>query len=203
MNTVFFNNPPLLTVSEMDGDLPSASTLFEASTPAEYAKVGATLVHPTPLTLSVKNWVSLLLQEAWPGPEAADFLSAEPKHMMIIIFGLCPMKSLRVTTFINSFLALHSTIFVSRTSLVVTLLYQPLLRATTRWKEVWEAVQDRHGSDQGQFVGFTKYGPELCWLAQKLLQLTQSADLSCRYMKAIPSNSLKELHELIKLYADR
>jgi hypothetical protein len=186
----------------MDGDLPSASALFEASTPAEFAKIGATLIYPSPLTLSVKDCISLLLQETWPGPEAADFLWAEPKHLLIIIFGLCPILSLRVVTLINSFSALHSIIFVSRTSLVVTSLYQPLLRATNRWKELWVALRTRHRSEQGQFVGFTKYGPELCWLAQKLLQLTQSADSRCRYMKAIPSNSFRDLHELIKLHAD-
>jgi hypothetical protein len=112
------------------------------------------------------------------------------------------MPCLIVSTLIDSIAALHSIIFISRTSLVVTSLYPSLLRASNRWRELWLSVQARHKPEQGQFVGFTKYGPELCWLAEKLLELTKSADVQCRYMKAVPSNSLGDLHELIKLYAD-
>lgn len=50
---------------------------------------------------------------------------------------------------------------------------------------------------------FTKIGVELWWLAKKVLELAQSGDVVCRYMSGVPTNSLKDLHELIQTHAGK
>ncbi|KAF2653773.1 hypothetical protein K491DRAFT_502298 [Lophiostoma macrostomum CBS 122681] len=184
MNTVFFNSPPLMTVAEMTGDMPCATALFEASTASEFAEQDAIISRFEAQSQSVKDLVSSLLHEDSHGCKLPDCSPAEPKHLLVAIF------------------ALHSVIFVSRTSLLLSSLYQPLLRATDRWKELWDAAHARQGLEQAHFVGFTKYGAELHWLARKLIKFAHEGNTKCRYMLAMPTDSLRDLHELIKLHSN-
>jgi hypothetical protein len=52
-------------------------------------------------------------------------------------------------------------------------------------------------------IGFAKYGLELWWLAQRILELSQHGDARSEYMKCRPTDSLKELHDFIQQYAER
>jgi hypothetical protein len=80
--------------------------------------------------------------------------------------------------------------------------HQVLLRATARWKELWHHVYKNDTPETTRLVGFTKYGLELWWLAQKILEIAQRGDLQCAYMTSGPTDSLKELHEFIQRYAE-
>jgi hypothetical protein len=80
--------------------------------------------------------------------------------------------------------------------------YPTLLRATNRWKELWHHVYSKDLLDNKKLVGFTRYGLELWWLAQKILDLTHTGDLSSPYMASGPTDSLEELHGFIRKYVE-
>jgi hypothetical protein len=98
MNTVFFKGPPLMTMAEMTGDLPCSTALFEASTESEFANLEETISGSSTRLQSVKEWVSFLLHDDWHTQAAPSSLSAEPKHLLIIVFGTC---SILFTTIIK------------------------------------------------------------------------------------------------------
>ncbi|KAH7111326.1 hypothetical protein B0J11DRAFT_447653, partial [Dendryphion nanum] len=184
MNTLFFKSPPQISVSEMYGDLPCADLLFEAPTAAEFTRLAGSIASSTSKRPSLKSWISSLMEETWSGPEDTSLIWLESYHLMMSIF------------------AFHSIIFTSRTNLLATSSYQTLIRATNRWREVWEKIQSRQTREQLPSFGFTKYALELWWLAQKILELAQSNDLSSKYMNGSPTNSLQELHEFIRLHGE-
>jgi hypothetical protein len=59
-----------------------------------------------------------------------------------------------------------------------------------------------HELEQEGSIGFTKYGVELWWVAGKVLELVHSGDTRSRYLAAVPTDSLRDLHEFIKDYAN-
>jgi hypothetical protein len=75
--------------------------------------------------------------------------------------------------------------------------YASLHRATDRWKELWDYVQERDGC-RTQLIGFAKYGLELWWLARKLLEVAQRGEIGTAYIMNGPTDSLGELHDFIR-----
>ncbi|KAF2846230.1 hypothetical protein T440DRAFT_501970 [Plenodomus tracheiphilus IPT5] len=185
MSTLFFKSSPHITITEMCGALPSDVFLFDAPTPAEFLDF---FTGPAPFvceTRSLKDTMSILLHQAWSGPHAPELASIGSEHLITLMF------------------ALHSLIFTSRTGLLMPSTHDVLLRATDRWKDLWELVQSRNNAEKRRPIGFTKYGLELWWLAQKILKLAQREDTQSPYMTSKPTDSLKELHEFIQRYAER
>ena len=80
--------------------------------------------------------------------------------------------------------------------------YRLLLRALSRWKEIWDALHARLEAEQKRSIGFTKYGVELWWVARKVLELAHAGDVQSRYMAGTPTDSVRELHEFIEKYAE-
>jgi hypothetical protein len=78
-----------------------------------------------------------------------------------------------------------------------------LHRAISRWKEHWGHIQSRDILNEKRLIGFRKYGLELWWLAEKILEVAECGDLQSPFMTSIPTDSLEELHEFIKHYLDR
>lgn len=91
-------------------------------------------------------------------------------------------------------------IFVGWTGLLLASTASVLLRATARWKDVWQDVQAREGENGKVLVGFAKYGLELWWLAQKILEMAQAGDTQSAYMSGTVTDSLRELHDFIQLH---
>ncbi|CAO2648149.1 Nn.00g090710.m01.CDS01 [Neocucurbitaria sp. VM-36] len=183
MSTFFFNTLPQMAVSEMHQHLPCNDELFEASTPEEFARLSIKSPRSADGTPSIKQLVSWLMSEDWSGPDDPIFDVIESRHLMICIF------------------ALHSIIFVSRAALLVSSSYRLLLRALSRWKEIWDAWYARRDAEQKKAIGFTKYGVELWWVARKVLELAHVGDIHSRYMAGTPTDSVRELHEFIEKYA--
>jgi hypothetical protein len=72
-----------------------------------------------------------------------------------------------------------------------------------RWKEVWDHIYCRDGMNEKRLIGFTKYGLELWWLAQKILEVAMGGGGASAYMTGCPSDSLTELHDFIRQHADK
>ncbi len=93
-------------------------------------------------------------------------------------------------------------LFVSRAALLVPSSHADLLRATNRWKELWDALHTRREVEHRPSLGFVKHGLEMWWVTSKVLELANAGDVQSRYMALGPTDSLSELHEFIKRYAE-
>ncbi|KAK7180393.1 hypothetical protein PSPO01_13550 [Paraphaeosphaeria sporulosa] len=182
VSTITFNNAVQLPVSEMAGDLPCADALFEASSPGKFAQLVTNSACDTRQSLSLKEWISLYLQDTWPGYEHAMSMSIDPKVL---------------TTHI---VALHSIIYAARTSLLASSSYTALLRATNRWKELYDVVYAHSNISETQLVGFVKYSVELWWLARKLLELAHTGKDKSRYLAGTPTDSRRDLRNFVERY---
>jgi hypothetical protein len=80
--------------------------------------------------------------------------------------------------------------------------HQALLRATNHWKELWDRIYSRDGLSEKRLIGFTKYGLELWWLAQKILDVARTGSDASAYMTGTPTDSLTELHDFIREHAN-
>ncbi|KAF2138416.1 uncharacterized protein K452DRAFT_276785 [Aplosporella prunicola CBS 121167] len=180
--TLLFNNRPQITISEMIGDLPCAGELFEASTAAEFEVIATSLAYSIQSPPCLRDWVSSLMQETWLGPEEAH------SHLM----GLGHLQL--------CLLALNSVIFAWRTSLLISSSSHYLLRAMNRWKEHWDVVYARYTKEQVQAIGIARHSPETWTVARMLIEVAQSKNLRGRYARGIPTDSLKDFHEFIRLY---
>jgi hypothetical protein len=201
MSTLFFKSPPHITVAEMNGDIPSTDALFDVSTDAEFIDLVSSSPCHRAQTRSLKDIAAPFFREEWTDCLNADFTDIGLEHLTTLMFGqLLPCNDSMHPC--SRTIAFHSIIFVSRTSLLIPSTYQVLSRATARWKEVWHHLYSRDTSSNKSLVGFTKYGLELWWLAQKILEIAQSGNMQSSYMASGPTDSLKELHEFIRQYAE-
>lgn len=71
-----------------------------------------------------------------------------------------------------------------------------------RWKEIWDALHAKREVEQRRSIGFIRYGVELWWVARKALELAHAGDVGSRYMTGTPTDSVGELHEFIRTYAN-
>lgn len=92
---------------------------------------------------------------------------------------------------------------MSRSGLLLLSIHDVLLRATNRWKDLWHTVHSKNVSENTCLVGFTKHCLELCWLAQKILEVARFGEAKSSYMTGVPTDSLNQLHEFIKEYAEK
>jgi hypothetical protein len=87
MSTLFFKSPPQITVAEVCGDLQSADALFEASSSAEFSQVVASSKPFELRTRSLKDLVSLFLDDDWAGPGAPSLAIIGSEHLISLMFG--------------------------------------------------------------------------------------------------------------------
>lgn len=73
-----------------------------------------------------------------------------------------------------------------------------LLRATSRWFEIWEATIKRLGPDKVLVGGLSRHSASLAWLAQGCIQISLRPGPQCDYLRKIGQASLEELHELVQ-----
>lgn len=87
ISTITFNNAVQLPLSEMAGDVPCADVFFEATSPHDFAELVTSSTCVTGQSLSLKEWMSLYLQDTWPGHEHANFTTSDPKLLTTHIVG--------------------------------------------------------------------------------------------------------------------
>jgi hypothetical protein len=205
MNTFFFNLLPNLAIGEIYQRLPCNDALYDAWTQKEYERLCVESLRPTKQIPSIKQLVALLMSENWSDEQKNPLLSIlELRHLMICVFG----KSCRLFACLHheyglmQIVALHSIIFVSRAALLTPSSYRDLLRATKRWKELWDTLHTKHEAERKKSLGFVKHGLEMWWVTCKVLELAHAGDSQSRYMEVSPTDSLIELHSFLKQYGN-
>jgi hypothetical protein len=90
----------------------------------------------------------------------------------------------------------------SRMNLLTPMVIEPLLRATDRWKCIWDVVNQDSEGGLLPHLGFEKHAAEYWWLVRTQLKVTQTGDQSCRYMQPEPCDSVQDLHDFIHKYKE-
>jgi hypothetical protein len=122
MNTLFFKSPPQITIAEMCGALPSTHASFEASDSLEFSQLDVASADLEGRHKSLRDWLNILLVEAWTGINPFDLEFVEMEHLMSILFGVLPsfVHSFRYTLTLNSF-ALFDLRLANRASAAIDL----------------------------------------------------------------------------------
>ncbi|KND89067.1 Transcriptional regulator MET32 [Tolypocladium ophioglossoides CBS 100239] len=72
-----------------------------------------------------------------------------------------------------------------------------ILRAISRWQQLWEAVSEKAGQDCLQMTGMSRHCKEICYLIQKIVQVSSSGRKLPPYLDRIGHDSLAELYNFI------
>ncbi|EKG13657.1 Transcription factor fungi [Macrophomina phaseolina MS6] len=178
---MFFNQPPLISVSEMVGDLPCAEELWEANTPSQFEHLSAIELQDAPPPPSVRYLVNTLMHGPWtqsPG---------------------CPCKNASHFNLYIAIAALQSVTYSARTSCLGPASFQAILRATERWQKLWGSGPPQLGPDPRKHA-FMRHAAETCWLVRTVVKVAQSGDMSSGYMQNLSADNFSDLHNFIKKY---
>ncbi|KAI4688217.1 uncharacterized protein J4E84_005147 [Alternaria hordeiaustralica] len=98
--------------------------------------------------------------------------------------------------------ALLSIVMTSRMNFLASMNIEPMLRATDRWKALWDVVsRDSEGKGLPD-LGFEKHAAEYWWLTKTILRVSRLGGRSCRYMQPAPCDSTQDLHDFVRRYKD-
>lgn len=90
----------------------------------------------------------------------------------------------------------------SRATLLAKAAAGTMLAATDRWKTGWDKVFAGKAQDLPRLTGFTAHAVELWWLTRTIVRVSQSGDQSCRFAQPVPTDSIKDLHDFIRMHKD-
>lgn len=74
-------------IAEMSGNLPRSDVVFDASTAAEFMELAKASNNCGLQLRSLKDMVSLLLDDDWTKPEAVDLSHIGLEHLSTVMFG--------------------------------------------------------------------------------------------------------------------
>ncbi|KAL1798456.1 hypothetical protein ACET3X_002493 [Alternaria dauci] len=180
--SLFFNIPPQIAAAEMTGSMSCDEDLFRAESAADFERV-ALLGRSNQEAYTLPGLMSRLLFD--PPEEIEDSDNHVSSTEMLIL--IC---------------ALMSAIMSARMALVVSVIVEPMLRATDRWKRLWDLVSQDSEGNLLPHIGFEKHAAEYWWLTRTMLRVIQSGDQSCRYLQPVPCDSGHILHDFIRKYKD-
>ncbi|KAB5515474.1 fungal-specific transcription factor domain-containing protein [Coniochaeta sp. 2T2.1] len=181
--TMFFNNPPAMTLSEVACRLPCSDELWDKENLSDFDIQGVNDgILPDDFTL--KNILSgLLAEDELTDGTATTYQGLKARHLHAAIFGLQPM------------------IFNCRAMPLPDTVANALLRALDRWRSLWSNAIDRVPADQRPWLGLVRYAPEIAWLSRRILETGvagQGADSV--YLRRVSTYDLADFHQFIKLY---
>ncbi|GME64804.1 ATPase P-type K/Mg/Cd/Cu/Zn/Na/Ca/Na/H-transporter [Neofusicoccum parvum] len=185
--TLFLAHPPSMSLAEMTGALPSPSTLFEASTPSDHARLSAAQLAAPPAPLSLSHWVSGLLSETpWP---------------------TCPSSPPSAP---HLYLALQALQAVAHTARATGLgatsgAFAAVLRAADRWEQLWRRADvdaDKSPADRSVRHAFLRHAAESCWLVRTVVRVAQAGGRAegggGAYMRCVGTDSYADVHGFIE-----
>lgn len=97
---------------------------------------------------------------------------------------------------------MHSAIISARFACLLPTAASAILRATTRWQELWDVAVGRIDSVQLARSGIVRHSGELCWLARKVVEISIAPGERPAYLEGMAYDSLVELHSFLRKYRD-
>lgn len=96
--------------------------------------------------------------------------------------------------------ALHSVIVSSQLMSMLPVNGPAIIRAISRWYELWEMTKSRMDPEEFRKSGLLRHLGGLAWLAHRMLELQLSgARQAATSTRSVGSASVAELHHLVRL----
>ncbi|KAB5569952.1 fungal-specific transcription factor domain-containing protein [Coniochaeta sp. 2T2.1] len=181
--TMFFNNPPAMTLSEVACRLPCSDELWDKENLSVSDIQGVNDGIP-PDDFTLKNILSgLLAEDGRTNGTATAYQDLTVRHLHAAIFALQPV------------------IVNCRAMPLPDTVAKALLRALDRWRSLWSSAIDRVPADQRPWLGLVRHAPEIAWLSRRILETGvtgQGADSI--YLRRVTTYDLADFHQFIKRY---
>ncbi|KAI0409645.1 hypothetical protein F4802DRAFT_604323 [Xylaria palmicola] len=174
--TLACNNPPILSITEMTGDLPCDPALWDADSATTFD-----LLKPSRQSISycLRDLMSSFLDDDWR--EDSKWESFPIFHLHIM---LCAFQQIIFN--------LHATMSLARQS-------EKMLQAFRMWRYLWERAIDNCPETQRKWLGVAKNLPDIEYLSRRIIEVSVGpAAVSSRYLQRVPSYGAREIHEFIR-----
>ncbi|KAK1831652.1 hypothetical protein QBC39DRAFT_282552 [Podospora conica] len=187
-----FRVPPLMAISELTGDFPCLPSLWEAETEDEFnAIIAAKGPSVRKRSCSIRQAMEALMADAtWPSLDQFPLRNPNVHDLHFLIH------------------AIHSVVGSAGLMGLLTASGGVLLRATSRWEQLWREVTTAPGNGSGDDMEYLAgtmsqhLSPEMCWLARKLIEGGMDGRFEGLEYYQGAHYSLDPLHALIKRLKD-
>ncbi|PNY28458.1 Transcriptional regulator MET32 [Tolypocladium capitatum] len=179
--TSMFHVPPVMTIEEIRCDLPCPRELWDTQDITEHdieLYRQQRLTSP-PHYVSLKDFTEALMREHWGGMQMFPLDSLTLSGLELAVFAI---SSIAVSAQLTSMLP-----FVSSS----------LLRALSRWQQLWEAVTAKVDQDYLQITGMSRHCGEFCCLSQKVIKVSVSGRKLPPYLDRVGHDTVAELYNFI------
>ncbi|KAK5994657.1 Transcription factor [Cladobotryum mycophilum] len=174
------NDPPLITIAEMECNLPAPSDLWDASNATEYETKIQT--RPPNYPSSIRDFVGVLMQEKSRGIESFPIGYISVHDMNLAIISLCTM-------IVNA----HTMFTMSSSA-------PAFLAALSRWEELWDMATASIHMERLSKMGIARHSGEICWFARRIVEVSVSGQGLPAFLRRIGHDSMAEVHEFIVEY---
>ncbi|OIW32849.1 hypothetical protein CONLIGDRAFT_569909 [Coniochaeta ligniaria NRRL 30616] len=179
--SVMFNALPVTAISEVQCDLPCPRKLWDKKDATiEDVEVYRQQKQRSPRCLeSLKDLVETLMGEPWDGIDSFPVNAITMSGLELAIFAI---SSIATSAHLMSLMPTSAP---------------GLLRAISRWRELWEAVAAQRDHETLQMTAMARYCGEFCCLVQKIVEASGSGKDLPPYLEAAAHDSVAEIHSFI------
>ncbi|KAI1828262.1 hypothetical protein F4861DRAFT_174058 [Xylaria intraflava] len=182
LDILIYNNPPLMTIAELSGQLPCAEALWDATSREEFEARKSNAVLYSDF-LCLKTLVSGLLSEDWPEAVESSYGELTIYHLHNLVFGLQPI------------------LYNIHTGMLPATFSSVILRALDRWDSLWDKAIRRIPPDKLQWLGVCKNSREFSSLTRRIVEVFETAKgEQPRYLRRIPAADMTDIHQFIDEY---
>ncbi|UNI20002.1 hypothetical protein JDV02_006139 [Purpureocillium takamizusanense] len=178
--SIMFHMPPLVTISELTGDMPGAGAAWDAESflTSEGKDCQPEETSAQNSLRSVSDYIRVLMQDSIEVSHVAALRRVSMSNMYLIITGLsCAIVSGHVM----------STIAESAPALE---------RALRRWQDVWKFLAQSRQGACGDLAGcgIERYSDGQCWAARRMLESLVPGDEPHAFFQRVGHDTLAEFH---------
>ncbi|KAK8066858.1 hypothetical protein PG997_013605 [Apiospora hydei] len=185
--TLSCNNPPILSLMEISGDLPCDPALWDADSDSTFEAARRFSSQRYGVSQPLNILLPRLLDSDAPGDGEWDHLPLFHLHII-----MCDTKRVNFT-------ALQPIIFNLHISMALPQQAERLLQMLNTWRYLWERAWDKVPHDHLRYLGIARNIPDIECLSRRIIEVAASSEGSTsRYLQRVPSYSSKDIHEFIR-----
>lgn len=197
---LFCNSPPATTIAEMQNSLPCQDELFDAGCAedfdAELSKVGST----SQASFCIRDVVAGLLDDSWCSTTREHYDALSVFDLYAAIGGKSPALRYQhlYLVLMPRGKAFQLVLFNYRASVLPRSFDATLLRALSRWEELWQKAKQKISPEKQAWLGVAKHAPEFVLVSRKILEASaEDRQGASEYLQSTPCYDFQVFHQFI------
>lgn len=198
--SVMFHLPPLVSISELTGDMPDLTGVWDADNiPGPGHKSHKQQESSPRGPRSVRDCIQTLMQDQIPDIQLVSLRQLSISNLYLIILGIITwLSTLYISQWhVLTMIGLSSAIISANHMCTISPSGPAIKRALTRWQDIWKLAVNNMRSDAADASGIERYSDGQSWAARKMLEALVSGDELHPYLRQAGHETLAEFHSFL------